>query len=70
MALTAFRSPQQPQVFSNRRFQLRPFRKLLLLTLTLPQEHRKQLTSWPDAISIGAGGGSSAQRGVACSQRG
>ena len=25
---------------------------------------------WPGAISIGAGSGSSAQRGVACSQRG
>lgn len=34
------------------------------------QEYKKQLTSQPDAISIGASGGSSAQRGVACSQRG
>jgi len=28
------------------------------------------MTLWPGAISIGVGGGSSAQRGVACSQRG
>jgi hypothetical protein len=28
-----------------------------------------QLNSWPSVISIGASGGSSAQRGVACSQR-